>query len=134
MISISQFMYSGIEMLYFLVLGAYCFFLSVQQFAYSGIKMLNFLGLGAYAFSFLYKKKKRQKVKEKNQPKDLLKEEKPICSFRNQVKECFCNRFHAAVGIGSTAKRDVFCRALFDQVLNPCDQQRDRCRVQMAMP
>lgn len=34
----------------------------------------------------------------------------------------FCSRFHAAVGIGSIAKRDVFCCALFDQVLNPCDQ------------
>lgn len=37
-------------------------------------------------------------------------------------KEGFCGRFCAAVGIGSTAKRDVFCCALFDQVLNPCDQ------------
>lgn len=37
-------------------------------------------------------------------------------------KGAFCSRFHAAVGIGSIAKRDVFCCALFDQVLNPCDQ------------
>lgn len=37
-------------------------------------------------------------------------------------KEGFCSRFCAAVGIGSIAKRDVFCCALFDQVLNPCDQ------------
>lgn len=34
----------------------------------------------------------------------------------------FCGRFHAAVGIGRIAERDVFCCALFDQVLNPCDQ------------
>lgn len=47
-------------------------------------------------------------------------------SYTNAVfqlgKGGFCSRFHAAVGIGSIAKRDVFCCALFDQVLNPCDQ------------
>lgn len=83
--------------------------------------MLHFSFMSVYCF-FYSSAINDRKLKKKKQPKNLLKEEKPFCSFRNYVKECFCNRFHAAVGIGSTAKRDVFCRALFDQVLNPCDQ------------
>lgn len=53
---------------------------------------------------------------------NLRAKQSPANAVSELGKEGFCSRFCAAVGIGRIAKRDVFCCALFDQVLNPCDQ------------
>lgn len=59
---------------------------------------------------------------KKEETMNLRAKQSPANAVSELGKEGFCSRFCAAVGIGSIAKRDVFCCALFDQVLNPCDQ------------
>ena len=62
-------------------------------------------------------------VKQKREETVNLRAKQSLANAVSEIgKEGFCSRFCAAVGIGSIAKRDVFCCALFDQVLNPCDQ------------